>query len=89
MLVQVLRNTPKQLSYLCKQRWQLIRPYKDPETGKRRTRKLRLKKNEFIQSLTVLDSYTFSELMFAFKVRVNCNEFRVTPSVCEKKDGNP
>jgi len=89
MLVQDLNDPPEQLSYLCKQRWHLIRPYEDPETGKRRTRKLRLKKNEFIQSLTVLDSYTFSDLMFAFKVRVNCNEFRVTPSVCEKKDGNP
>lgn len=86
MLVQVLKNPPKQLSYLCKQRWQLIRPYEDPEKGKRRTRKLRLKKNEFIQSLIVLNSYTFSDLMFTFKVRVNCNEFRVPPSVCEKKD---
>jgi len=89
MLVQVLKNPPKQLSYLCKQRWQLIRPYEDLEKGKRKTRKLRLKKNEFIQSLTVLDSYTFSDLMFTFKVRVNCNEFRVTPSVCEKKDETP
>jgi hypothetical protein len=88
MLEQDLNDPPEQLSYLCKQRWHLIRTYKNPETGKRRTRKLRLKKNEFIQSLTVLDSYTFSDLMFTFKVRVNCNEFRVAPSVCERKGEN-
>lgn len=34
MLVQDLKHPPEQLSYLCKQRWQLIRPYEDPETGK-------------------------------------------------------
>jgi hypothetical protein len=77
MLVQDLKHPPEQLSYLCKQRWQLIRPYEDPETGKRRTRKLRLKKNEFIQSLTVLNDYTFSDLMFLFGVRVKDNEFKV------------
>lgn len=84
MMVQKLNNPPKQLSYLCKQRWQLIRPYEDPETGKRRTRKLRLKRYEFIKSLIVLDSFTFSDLMFLYKVRVSNGELKVTESVCEK-----
>jgi hypothetical protein len=89
MMVQELKHPPKQLSYLCKQRWQLIRPYKDPETDKRKTRKLRLKGYKFIRSLIVLNSYTFSDLMILYKVRVVNNEFRVSPSVCEKKDENP
>ncbi|MEQ1779359.1 MAG: hypothetical protein ABL863_12530 [Nitrosomonas sp.] len=83
MMVQELKHPPEQLSYLCKQRWQLIRPYEDPETGKRKTRKLRLKGYKFIRSLIVLDSYTFSDLMLLYRVRVVNNEFRVTPSVCE------
>lgn len=83
MMVQELKHPPEQLSYLCKQRWQLIRPYEDPETDKRKTRKLRLKGYKFILSLTVLDSYTFSDLMLLYRVRVHRNEFRVTPSVCE------
>lgn len=83
MMIQGLKHPPEQLSYLCKQRWQLIRPYEDPETDKRKTRKLRLKGYKFILSLTVLDSYTFSDLMLLYRVRVVNNEFRVTPSVCE------
>lgn len=83
MMVQELKHPPEQLSYLCKQRWQLIRPYEDPETGKRKTRKLRLKGYKFILSLAVLDRYTFSDLMLLYRVRIVNNEFRVTPSVCE------
>jgi hypothetical protein len=84
MLVQKLKHPPKQLSYLCKQRWQRIVPYINPKTGKRGTRKLRLKWNEFIKSLIVLDGYTFSDLMFSYGVRVINNEFKVTKSVSEK-----
>lgn len=83
MMVQELKHPPKQLSYLCKQRWQSICAYIDIVTGKRKTRKLRLKGYKFILSLTVLDSYTFSDLMLLYRVRVVNNEFRVTPSVCE------
>lgn len=75
-LVQELKHPPEQLSYLCKQRWQLIRPYKDPETDKRKTRKLRLKGYKFILSLIVLDGYTFSDLMFLYGVRVQSNQFK-------------
>lgn len=85
MLVQSLKNPSKQLSYLCKQRWQLIRSYPDPVTGKRRTKKYRLEQYEFILALAVLDGYTFSDLMFTYKVRVNSNEFRLIPSVFEEK----
>ncbi len=83
MMVQELKHPPKQLSYLCKQRWQSICAYIDIVTGKRRTKKYRLELYKFILSLTVLDSYTFSDLMLLYRVRVVNNEFRVTPSVCE------
>lgn len=83
MMVQELKHPPEQLSYLCKQRWQAIRAYIDIVTGKRRTKKYRLELYKFILSLAVLDSYTFSDLMLLYRVRVVNNEFRVTPSVCE------
>lgn len=89
MMVQELKHPPKQLSYLCKQRWQSICAYINIVTGKRRTKKYRLELYKFILSLAVLDSYTFSDLMILYRVRVVSNEFRVTPSVCEQKDGNP
>lgn len=83
MMVQELKHPPEQLSYLCKQRWQSICAYIDIVTGKRKTRKLRLKGYKFILSLAVLDRYTFSDLMLLYRVRIVNNEFRVTPSVCE------
>ncbi len=83
MMVQELKHPPEQLSYLCKQRWQSICAYIDIVTGKRRTKKYRLELYKFILSLAVLDSYTFSDLMLLYRVRVVNNEFRVTPSVCE------
>ncbi|WP_147383605.1 hypothetical protein [Nitrosomonas supralitoralis] len=89
MMVQILKHPPKQLSYLCKQRWQSIRAYIDIVTGKRRTKKYRLNRYAFILSLTVLDSYTFSDLMLTYKVRVISNQFKVTPPVCEQKAENP
>ena len=88
-MVQELKHLPEQLSYLCKQRWQSICAYIDIVTGKRRTKKYRLELYKFILSLAVLDGYTFSDLMILYRVRVHRNEFRVTPSVCEQKDGNP
>ena len=91
MMVQRLKRPPKQLSYLCKQRWQSISAYIGTVKGKRKrkTRKLRLKGYKFILSLIVLDSYTFSDLMILYKVRVVNNEFKVSPSVCELKGKNP
>ncbi|MBS0298567.1 MAG: hypothetical protein JSR32_01320 [Proteobacteria bacterium] len=91
MMVQRLKRPPKQLSYLCKQRWQSICAYIAIVKGKRKrkTRKLRLKGYKFILSLIVLDSYTFSDLMILYKVRVVNNEFKVSPSVCELKGKNP
>lgn len=89
MMVQKLKRPPKQLSYLCKQRWQSICAYIDSFKGKRRTDKHRLETYKFILSLIVLDSYTFSDLMILYKVRVVNNEFKVSPSVCELKGKNP
>lgn len=89
MMVQKLKRTPKQLSYLCKQRWQSISAYIAIVAGKRRTDKHRLETYKFILSLIVLDSYTFSDLMILYKVRVVNNEFKVSPSVCELKGKNP
>ncbi|MBX3617242.1 hypothetical protein [Nitrosomonas sp.] len=89
MMVQRLKRPPKQLSYLCKQRWQSISAYIAIVTGKRRTDKHRLETYKFILSLIVLDSYTFSDLMILYKVRVVNNEFKVSPSVYELKGKNP
>ena len=91
MMVQRLKRPPKQLSYLCKQRWQSISAYIGTVKGKRkrRTDKHRLETYKFILSLIVLDSYTFSDLMILYKVRVVNNEFKVSPSVCELKGKNP
>lgn len=91
MMVQRLKRPPKQLSYLCKQRWQSICAYIGTVKGKRkrRTDKHRLETYKFILSLIVLDSYTFSDLMILYKVRVVNNEFKVSPSVCELKGKNP
>lgn len=86
MLVQSLKDSPKQLSYLCKQRWQSIHAYRDKD-GKRRTSKRRLDKKRFPQSLRILDQLSFSDLLFLYKARVISNEI-ISTSCQREKGGN-
>jgi len=84
MLVQSLKDSPKQLSYLCKQRWQSIHAYRDKD-GKRRTSKRRLDKKRFPLSLRILDQLSFSDLLFLYKARVSGNEIMSTS--CQREKG--
>lgn len=84
MLVQRLKDSPKQISYLCKQRWQSIHAYRDKD-GKRRTSKRRLDKKRFPLSLKVLDQLSFSALLFLYKARVRSNE--IISTSCQREKG--
>jgi hypothetical protein len=84
MLVQRLKNPSKQISYLCKQRWQSIHAYRDKD-GKRRTSKRRLDKKRFPLSLKVLDQLSFSALLFLYKSRVRSNE--IISTSCQREKG--
>lgn len=80
MLVQRLENVPEQISYLCKQRPQSIRPYQD-EDGVWRTRKLRLSDKRSCLVLRVLDRVGFNGLLFLYKSRQVGGEVRMALSV--------
>ena len=84
MLVQRLKNPSKQISYLCKQRWQSIHAYRDKD-GKRRTSKRRLDERRFPQSLRLLDQFSFSDLLFLYKARVISNE--IIGASCQREKG--
>lgn len=84
MLVQRLKDSPKQISYLCKQRWQSIHAYRDKDE-KRRTSKRRLDKKRFPLSLKVLDQLSFSALLFLYKSRVRSNE--IISTSCQREKG--
>ena len=84
MLVQRLKNPSKQISYLCKQRWQSIHVYRDKD-GKRRTSKRRLDERRFPQSLRLLDQFSFSDLLFLYKARVISNE--IIGASCQREKG--
>ena len=84
MLVQRLKNPSKQISYLCKQRWQSIHAYRDKD-GKRRTSKRRLDERRFPLSLRILDQFSFSDLLFLYKARVISNE--IIGASCQREKG--
>lgn len=86
MRLDMLKDKPKQISYLYKSYWGRIEAYHD-NNGNRHTRKVRLKPRQLCGSLIYQDKFTFSDFLFLYKLRRNGSGLTVS-TVNEREDKN-
>ena len=69
MLVQEIKNRQRQLSYLCKSYCARVKAFPSLITGKRITRKYRLRDEQQRLILKKMDSIGFKEILFLYNAR--------------------